>query len=408
MLAGEIVVVPGCLQRVGWLDALRAASLAGIADALGAEPAATVAARGFESLHAVVPAERLTAVTERAYARVRPLAAAVTRDLVRELFEQRSAYWYEATPNVRFQVPYDATVAERRTLDRFEWHGKITAHGPHHDSWYQCPTNGINVWIALGRVREGNGLTFHPDVYGKRLPCTPAGRIRSDQWLGRGVGHALAPGDALVFHGEHLHSSVLNRTDETRHVVSFRLTLDRPRFLEASPYRHDYLRGTASDGLGARLAVFGAGVAARLGARVDRWRRGDREPAWVLSEAGAATFVDTAPALPPALRARVDGEGAPVVLHDDPDALAVGAVHAVSPSTCVARLSDGRVVAFGRRCPHEGADLAGGWVRDDRVVCPWHGLTFDPHDGASPCRSLPALPVRPVVFARASAERADA
>jgi hypothetical protein len=48
---------------------------------------------------------------------------------------------------------------------------------------------------------------------------------------------SMNPGDALVFHGDQLHASVLNRTSRTRYVVSFRLTLERPHFANGHYHR---------------------------------------------------------------------------------------------------------------------------------------------------------------------------
>ena len=73
--------------------------------------------------------------------------------------------------------------------------------------------------------------------------------------------------------------------------------------------------------------------------------------------------------------------------------LAVGEVRGVSPSVCVVRTERG-VFALPRRCPHEGADLAYGVVRDGHLRCPWHNLPIDPETGAQPCASLATLPVR--------------
>lgn len=38
-------------------------------------------------------------------------------------------------------------------------------------------------------------------------------------------------------------------------------------------------------------------------------------------------------------------------------------------------------------CPHRGARLSGGWVRNDRLVCPYHGLEFD---SSGQCVRVPA------------------
>ena len=43
--------------------------------------------------------------------------------------------------------------------------------------------------------------------------------------------------------------------------------------------------------------------------------------------------------------------------------------------------SGSQLVAARDRCPHMGAALSGGFVRDGRLICPWHGLSF----GAEPC-----------------------
>lgn len=41
----------------------------------------------------------------------------------------------------------------------------------------------------------------------------------------------------------------------------------------------------------------------------------------------------------------------------------------------------GRVYALGERCSHLGGPLAEGQVRDDAIVCPWHGSRFALQDG---------------------------
>jgi len=42
---------------------------------------------------------------------------------------------------------------------------------------------------------------------------------------------------------------------------------------------------------------------------------------------------------------------------------------------------NGRVYAIGERCSHLGGPLAEGEVRDDSIVCPWHGSRFALQDG---------------------------
>jgi nitrite reductase/ring-hydroxylating ferredoxin subunit len=77
------------------------------------------------------------------------------------------------------------------------------------------------------------------------------------------------------------------------------------------------------------------------------------------------------------------------------DDLPVGRIRAVSDHACVARLDDGRLVAFGRRCPHQGSDLATGSIRDGLIVCSGHNLMFDSRNGAVPCATVPSLRILP-------------
>jgi nitrite reductase/ring-hydroxylating ferredoxin subunit len=49
---------------------------------------------------------------------------------------------------------------------------------------------------------------------------------------------------------------------------------------------------------------------------------------------------------------------------------------------CVARV-DGELLALDNECPHRGGPLGGGVVEGSRIVCPWHGWTFDLRTGQS-------------------------
>ncbi|MEU6413546.1 Rieske 2Fe-2S domain-containing protein [Microbispora sp. NPDC046933] len=45
--------------------------------------------------------------------------------------------------------------------------------------------------------------------------------------------------------------------------------------------------------------------------------------------------------------------------------------------------ADGRIHALDNACPHLGAPLSQGWLRDGSLTCPWHGSQFELHSGES-------------------------
>jgi nitrite reductase/ring-hydroxylating ferredoxin subunit len=74
----------------------------------------------------------------------------------------------------------------------------------------------------------------------------------------------------------------------------------------------------------------------------------------------------------------------------DLDNLACGEVRALSRDVIVVRTAAG-VRALPRACPHEGADLALGYLDGDSLHCAWHNLPIDVDTGAQPCRTLTDL-----------------
>jgi nitrite reductase/ring-hydroxylating ferredoxin subunit len=56
-------------------------------------------------------------------------------------------------------------------------------------------------------------------------------------------------------------------------------------------------------------------------------------------------------------------------------------VRAGEDHVCVARLGDGRLVAFAPSCPHQRTDLDDATVWDGLLRCPRHGYVYDPASG---------------------------
>jgi phenylpropionate dioxygenase-like ring-hydroxylating dioxygenase large terminal subunit len=54
----------------------------------------------------------------------------------------------------------------------------------------------------------------------------------------------------------------------------------------------------------------------------------------------------------------------------------------------IARFANGDLLAADTACPHKGARLSNGCIRDGHLMCPYHGWTFD---AAGACQSIPSL-----------------
>lgn len=224
VLEGRIVVIKAGLQRLGLLSVVRGRMTEALGAIAGRECAAAVEALGFEQLHTVLAEDDYPRLVSRA-------GDLFSRDIADTLGH--------LTPGV---APADAPVHFQRRIylrvrppgsnrdDRFLDHpGTLLDLAAHRDTWYGHPTNMVNLWAAVGRIGEANGVAFYPDAWGCAVPHRGI-RISPQAELGRPLRCALDPGDILVFGSQHLHASVPNESAETRVAVSARFTLGLPRY----------------------------------------------------------------------------------------------------------------------------------------------------------------------------------
>jgi nitrite reductase/ring-hydroxylating ferredoxin subunit len=377
-LTGEVFVIRNALQHFELLQPLIDAALKGIAQSVGAEAAERAKTEGFHHIHKWVSPLQIPAMTEAVYDEVRPLAPAFLRKFIGQAFPQTPTLYYEETPNVRFHIPYDLAAAHNDKFREFAkdyGEGKIAAHGPHRDSWLDCPDNGVNMWFAIAPIRTGNGLTVYEKDYGRDFKHKWGGDVADGQRLHKPYTFDLAPGDCVLFHTDQMHGSELNRTDETRFAISFRMSFGKPNF--PNRHFHRYVNADMAEsslhGLAHIPAMIQPSYPRSLVRRI-REKLSGPPPADLPADAPEQIGVER------------DGK-----FHVALSEVPVGAIRGVSPALCVARISENEVIAVTRRCPHSGGDIANGWVDGDSVVCPWHNLPFSKRTGRSPCKSIPAL-----------------
>ena len=70
-------------------------------------------------------------------------------------------------------------------------------------------------------------------------------------------------------------------------------------------------------------------------------------------------------------------------------------VSVANQGLAVFRAGPDRVHVIDNTCPHAGGSLSGGFVRDGRVVCPWHGWPFDLRTGRCPDNTQIAVTTHP-------------
>ena len=310
---------------------------------------------------------------------------------VKEVIRPTNGFYFERKANVRFHLPYDSVAGQEKLFQSYvkrRGPGKITAHNPHRDSWLRHPSNVINVWIAMGSIKSGNSLIIFPEAYKRNIRKSGV-YISKTESPGSGVTFAMSPGDVLLFHGDHLHSSEINSTDCTRHVISFRLTFEKPR------YRYQHFYRYAHSALAGGLLDNFADIPQNIAWSYVRHHTMNRAIHRAKRVAKLLGFIESRDEYKSHLSMRELDSNAGNVEEETPrihiEDIGVGQIKAISKSICIARIENDKIGAFGRYCPHKGADLSLGTLRNGKIMCPWHNLPLDPETGANPCQSLKKL-----------------
>jgi nitrite reductase/ring-hydroxylating ferredoxin subunit len=382
--SGDLIIARKALQALGEFADFRDLALESAGEVAGPAARLKLEHEGFEQIHKILTPAQLFAANQHMANKFQKAGPDLLKKICRHIFG-RDAFYFEYFANVRFDIPFDVWVSDREKFREFGARygdGKLTAHGPHHDSWHKLPNNSINVWMAISSVQPGNGMSVYPQVFGKSLPHSRGDlKIAPNQYYGPAVNFSMEPGDILLFHGEHLHSTELNRVESTRFVVSYRVAFEAPNFVSG---RSRFISSRTVGTLRYRLSEWTFKTALGLKRRLPKRWAGK-----LVSLGGghgpARAFDDLSQDFPRAAES-----------SDDLAQMPVGAIRPLSAKVCVARVDAQNWVKFSRRCPHEGADLAGGYLRDGKIFCPWHNLSFDVKTGFSPCRSIPAIQAEPV------------
>ncbi|MDJ0951776.1 MAG: Rieske 2Fe-2S domain-containing protein [Alphaproteobacteria bacterium] len=369
---GEVIVLPRAMQSLGLFQRLYDLTLDAVRAASSDSHAKRVEDQGIEHIHRILSPRQIVETNVGLSSLPNMEFFGVARRCIEDGLGYRDGYYICSKPIVRTMVPFDLSDTEDvlSTLHT----GRIRALSPHRDSWYPHPEHGINIWSAMGRVSRGNGMIIYPDMWRLRIPFAGI-HMAKDQPVGRVMNFSLEPGDILLFNGEHLHSTELNVTDETRYVIGTRVTLDQPKY-HAEPPWVPYYQAASLEGPVAPLYRLRPYLRPPyLTKRYVRFRIGRVLRKLNLMPKRKNAPVRTAPK---------SSSGSENVIRSD---LGNGEIRAIDDARIAVRIGE-EVSVLSRYCVHQGADLAQGYVSEGRLYCPWHNLCFDPKTGRQPCKSL--------------------
>jgi Phytanoyl-CoA dioxygenase (PhyH) len=227
VLAGRVVIVRRGLAALGLLDEAVDLIIQRASVAASPQASAELAGRGLEALHKALTVRQAFALRQDLERTLQPLSTRLIREFAGALQQPREHLYACRHMYVRIMMPEDVIASERELLA--EEFGHMIVHSPHRDSWFSHGTNTVNLWIAIGRVRPGNGMIVYPDAR-ELEPKRHKTQMDPSEPLGVPMSFSLDPGDIIVFHGDHLHSSEVNITDETRFVLTTRFSVGPPRY----------------------------------------------------------------------------------------------------------------------------------------------------------------------------------
>jgi nitrite reductase/ring-hydroxylating ferredoxin subunit len=380
---GRIIILRGGQIANDILEHSRAVLIAEIGKACGKDKASEVRSKGLTKIHESLSIEKIEEIHEACTKLLTPYYLKKCEELIR-LELNLSRFYLNHNFVLRFYVPNSIMKENMESLSRRP--GKLVQHGPHHDYWQNVALNAVNIWMAIEDVDEGNGMVVYEKRFGR---ISPRGHdhIRDDQAAGRPVRLPCKAGDIILFHSQHPHGGVLNRTSETRVAVTTRFTVERPLHPRLGG-RLNYASAAAiksGSDFRKRLSYLSdrlrpVNLLMALESKIGRGRPGDEDE--------RVTMFDSF------LRRNWYPSKVSQPIESRPE-LSDPSIEIVGRGKIRVRREDGEHVVVSRRCPHMGADLACGYVSGNHLWCPWHDQGFSLETGApvGECPGLPGLKI---------------
>lgn len=215
VLNGEVIILPQHLQRLNLFNQFQTTFLNSIKRNCGGDVYTQIVQEGIEQFHKVVPTDRVIRVYKTIESE---LYKTLPKDMIKiaQSIGMQRPFYVHKIAYARIMVPVE------QLDDSFKYRpGRLYPYDGVHQDGYRNIDRVINFWMAIGHVKEENGMEIYPDMWGQDLP--QEGFNMNIEGLGEPIKYALDPGDILVFHSRHIHTTVLNHTDQTRVALTGRV-----------------------------------------------------------------------------------------------------------------------------------------------------------------------------------------
>ncbi len=283
----------------------------------------------------------------------------------------KNEYYIDEKIYFRINFPFDYAVKSKykdkkhplhrynKGLPKAAW-----SHGPHIDTWYGHSFKAINFWWNVDGVNTENSMTLHLKKntfdlkYDEFMYLDPNIKPPNITKID------LEKGELLLFNSEQLHATRLNTSNQTRFVITTRVIQDQPTFNKSINHRH-YLNWMSSkkiknnDYTTKEYKNF-----IKIKSTIKEKKVSKKKISIKIN----SNFEDKKEFNVPKIKNKQ-------IIN----------INYYDKNILLTRVRN-KFLAFSEKCPHLGVSLKNGFILDNQIKCPAHGVEFNLKNGFSGCK----------------------
>ncbi len=246
-------------------------------------------------------------------------------------------------------------------------------HGPHRDTWFGHTYNANNFWWSITGVNKKSGLLIFPDVNKQDIRhIEKPAYARENQYLGKPEVIGLNDGDLLVFDPEILHATRINTSNDSRVVFSGRINRNKPSFYKESKAQ-EYKEWFYSEDIKCqklnKIHIF---------LRKNNSSKKKKKVSLKPTKNFETILINKKLVRKSNFRIIKKSQIKKDKLYQ----------LKFRNMTLGMKMIQGKLKIFQATCPHLSISLLDGFSKNEKIICPGHGLTFNLLNGKSDCSKL--------------------